>query len=220
MKPPIVLLAAAAVAACGVAAASETASTLRGGFGSGGVTDRTDLRILVAQVSAEHGLDPDLVDALVRVESGYDPRAVSHRGAMGLMQLMPATVKRLNVGNPFDPEQNVRGGVREFSRLIRRYNGNLPLALAAYNAGENAVERFGGVPPYSETRDYVARIMHLYTGQPYVPGFARRAAPVRLLRDPGSGQPVITNSGLGSGPGLATSLAPSAAGLLGGGFGS
>ena len=220
MRPGIALLTAGVLGVCGLVVAADTTSPLRGGFGSG-VMDRTSLRMLVAQVSEEHGVDPDLVDALVRVESGYNPRAVSRKGAMGLMQLMPATAQRLNVRNPFDPEQNVRGGVREFSRLIRRFHGNVPLALAAYNAGENAVAQHRGIPPFRETRNYVARIMTLYTGRPYVPGRTRRAPQVRLLRDPSSGQPVITNRGLASGE---TAVPPAAArvsgGLLDGGFGS
>ena len=126
--------------------------------------DRTDLRELVHSVSREHGVDPKLVDALVRVESSYDPNAVSHRGAMGLMQLMPETALRLEVDDPFDPEKNVRAGVKELSRLVDRYSGNLQFALAAYNAGEGAVAQYRGVPPYAETRDYVSRILTLYTG--------------------------------------------------------
>jgi soluble lytic murein transglycosylase-like protein len=166
----------------------------------------SDLRRLVKEISLEHGLDPKLVDSLVRVESAYNPKAVSHRGAMGLMQLMPQTAKRLRVANPFDPESNIRGGVREFARLIERYSGNLQLALAAYNAGENAVARYRGIPPYSETRNYVSKIMTLYTGRPYrVPGI-RRSIPVRMTQDD-RGVLVITNvsassrpPSLGSGP--------------------
>ena len=113
--------------------------------------DRSDIRQLVQSISREHGVDPRLVDAMVRVESDYDPNAVSHRGAMGLMQLMPETAARLAVDNPFDPEMNIRGGVREFSRLVKQYSGNLQFALAAYNAGEGAVAKYRGVPPYTET---------------------------------------------------------------------
>jgi hypothetical protein len=173
----------------------------------------------VTQVSLEHGLDPLLVDALVQVESGYDPSAVSRKGAMGLMQLMPQTARRLNVSNPFDPEQNVRAGVREFQRLIDRYSGDLVLALAAYNAGEGAVARFGGVPPYDETRRYVVRILSMYNGRPYQLPVRRRRPSVRMHRDPQTGQTVISNIPAGSGPAVVSS--PSApGGALGGGFGS
>ena len=158
----------------------------------GGSADRGELRKLVHAVSSEHGVDPRLIDALVVIESGYDPSAVSRKGAMGLMQLMPETAKRLNVDDPFNPAENVRGGVREFSRLVRRYSGNLQLALAAYNAGEGAVSRYRGVPPYPETRSYVAKILSLYTGRPYRLAGSYRAAPVRMLRNR-KGATIITN---------------------------
>lgn len=155
-------------------------------------TDRGELRELVHRVSSEHGLDPKLIDALVVVESGYDPKAVSRKGAMGLMQLMPETAKRLDVDDPFNPAENIRGGVREFSRLVRRYSGNLQLALAAYNAGEGAVARYRGVPPYAETRSYISKILSIYTGRPYRLAGSYRAAPVRMVRNP-RGTTVITN---------------------------
>jgi soluble lytic murein transglycosylase-like protein len=180
-------------------------------------TDRTDLRRMVSRVSEESGLDPRLVDALVRVESDYDPRAVSRKGAMGLMQLMPETARRLEVEDPFDPEENVRGGTRELSRLVDRYAGNLQLALAAYNAGEGAVAQHSGIPPYAETRNYVARILSLYTGRPYNLGSAYRTAPVRLLRGP-EGVAVITNLA-GDGRLSAAAGPPLAGGPLRGGFG-
>jgi len=176
----------------------------------------SSLRALVERVSREHGLDPRLVLALVRVESGFNPRAISPRGALGLMQIMPATARRLRLEHPFDPEENVRAGVRELGRLIERYVGDLPRALAAYNAGEGAVDRYGGVPPYRETRGYVSRIMTLYTGRPYhLPGAGRR--PVRLVRDRATGEAVITNLGAAAQGGAA---APAArGGILSGGFG-
>jgi soluble lytic murein transglycosylase-like protein len=156
--------------------------------------DHGDLRTLVHNISREHGVDPKLVDALVRVESSYDPNAVSHRGAMGLMQLMPETARRLDIDDPFDPEKNVRGGVKEISRLVDQYSGNLQLALAAYNAGEGAVARYRGVPPYAETRDYVSRILTLYTGKPYrMGGVIRPARPVKMVRSR-DGVTVITNT--------------------------
>jgi soluble lytic murein transglycosylase-like protein len=155
--------------------------------------DRSDIRELVQSISREHGVDPRLVDAMVRVESAYDPNAVSHRGAMGLMQLMPETAERLGVDDPFDPEMNIRGGVREFSRLVQQYSGNLQFALAAYNAGEGAVAKYRGVPPYSETRNYVSRILTLYTGRPYrLAGTYRPAVPVQIVRDKNGGM-LITN---------------------------
>ncbi len=172
---------------------------------------------MVRRISREHGIDPRLADALVRVESAYDPYAVSRKGAQGLMQLMPDTAERLDVSNPFDPEQNVRGGMREFARLIDRYSGNFALALAAYNAGEGAVEQYRGVPPYRETRSYVTRIMTLYTGKPYrLPEF--RIVPVRMERD-ASGGVVITNQPKSGVKGVAVSTSNSG-GALRGGFGS
>lgn len=160
--------------------------------GPGTTVSNAELRRLVQQVSLEHGVDPKLVDALVHVESAYNPRAVSRRGAMGLMQLMPDTVVRLEVNDPFDPEENVRGGVREFSRLVDRYSGNLQLALAAYNAGEGAVAKYRGVPPYPETRSYVSKILSIYTGRPYRLAGSYSAVAVRMLRE-NDGTMVITN---------------------------
>jgi soluble lytic murein transglycosylase-like protein len=177
-----------------------------------------ELEAMVRRISGEHGIDPRLVDAVVRVESAYDPNAVSRRGALGLMQLMPDTAERLEVSDPFDPEQNVRGGIKEVSRLIRRYSGNLALALAAYNAGEGAVERHRGIPPYTETRNYVSRIMTLYTGRAYrVPNY--RVSPVRMTRDP-QGRVVITNQARNPARSkIAIRNAPQG-GVLQGGFGS
>ena len=183
-------------------------------------SSRSELRSLIQQVSLEQGIDPALIDAVVRVESGYNPRAVSPKGAMGLMQLMPATARRLRVDDPFDPEQNVRGGVREFSRLVDRYSGNLGLALAAYNAGEGAVTKYSGIPPYRETRSYVARIMQLYTGRAYSIGTRLRTrVPVRLVRDDGSGQVLITNTAGSASTAGGITLSQTKKGKLGGGFG-
>ena len=180
--------------------------------------DRSDLHQLVQTISREHGVDPKLVDALVRVESAYDPNAVSRRGAMGLMQLMPATAQRLGVDDPFDPEKNVRGGVREFSRLLDQYSGNLQFALAAYNAGEGAVARYRGVPPYTETRNYVSRILSIYTGKPYrMGGSYRRDIPVKMVRDR-DGTMVITNVTAAATESVRTPALDS--GPLQGGFGS
>ncbi len=184
-------------------------------------SSRAGVRDLVRQVSVEHGLDPKLVDALVRVESGYDPSAVSRKGAMGLMQLMPATASRLGVADPFDPEQNIRGGVREFARLVTAYRGNLQLALAAYNAGEGAVSRYRGVPPYKETRNYVSRILTIYTGKPYRLAGSYRAVRVRMTTDPSTGRTVITNQPAAKATGgLDLTRSTSGSGPLKGGFGN
>jgi hypothetical protein len=117
---------------------------------------------LVEQAARRHGLDPALVLAVVSVESGFRSDAVSPKGAQGLMQLMPRTAASLGVDDALDPEQNVDAGVRHLEALIRLYGGNLTRALAAYNAGQGAVARHGGVPPYRETRAYVRRVLERY----------------------------------------------------------
>jgi soluble lytic murein transglycosylase-like protein len=113
------------------------------------------------------GVDPVLVKAVIQVESGYDPWVVSSKGARGLMQLMPDTAKRFKVSEIHDPEQNVRGGVQYLATLLRLFEGDLKRALAGYNAGENAVLRHGGVPPYQETELYVRKVFSVYYGRPY-----------------------------------------------------
>lgn len=118
------------------------------------------LETLARDIARRHQVDEELVAAVVRAESGFDPKAVSRVGAMGLMQLMPGTAAELNVSDPFDPEQNLDGGVRYLKGMMKRFDGRVDLALAAYNAGPTAVERYGGIPPYRETRAYVARIMN------------------------------------------------------------
>jgi len=119
-----------------------------------------DLHEMLARASKEHNLDVDLLASVVKAESDGDPRAVSHAGAQGLMQLMPETAADLGVQDSFQPEQNVRGGSSYLDALLTRYHDNLALALAAYNAGPEAVDKYRGIPPYHETRAYVARVIH------------------------------------------------------------
>lgn len=122
----------------------------------------SDVTALVANTARAYHVDPEFVMAVIRQESGFNSRARSRKNAMGLMQLIPATARRFGVKNAFDPADNVRGGVAYLNFLLRRFGGNVALVLAGYNAGENAVERFGGVPPYEETQAYVAAIMASY----------------------------------------------------------
>ena len=124
-----------------------------------------DLRELASAAARRHGLDPDLVMAVVSVESGFRPQAVSPKGAQGLMQLMPRTASSLGVANALDPAQNLDGGTRHLGQLLTLYGGDVTRALAAYNAGEGAVDRHGGVPPYRETRAYVKKVLERYRGQ-------------------------------------------------------
>jgi hypothetical protein len=121
-----------------------------------------DLRTLAVATARRHGLDPELVLAVVSVESAFRPRAVSPRGAQGLMQLMPRTAESLGVEDAFDPEQNLDGGTRHLGFLLSLYEGDVERALAAYNAGEGAVARHGGIPPFRETREYVRKVLEKY----------------------------------------------------------
>jgi hypothetical protein len=124
-----------------------------------------ELEPMIARHSGAQNLDPKLVKALIQVESGYNLRALSNKGAMGLMQLMPATASLLDVRNPYDADDNLRGGTRYLRQMLDRFAGRVELALSAYNAGPGAVERHGGIPPYAETRAYVRRILTLYRGE-------------------------------------------------------
>lgn len=117
---------------------------------------------LIERVARVEGLDSDLIRAVVETESNYDPRAVSNKGAVGLMQLMPETARGMGVTDPFHPAENLGAGARHLRRLIDKYEGQLALALSAYNAGEKAVDRYRGIPPYPETRDYVAKVLKAY----------------------------------------------------------
>lgn len=128
---------------------------------------------VIDRVATRYGVHPDLIDSVIRIESAFNPRAVSRKGARGLMQLMPETASLLGVRDAFDPLQNIDGGVRHLRGLLHRYRGKLGLALAAYNAGDRAVDRYRGVPPYRETQRYVKQVLWLYQDR----------APQRHLRD-------------------------------------
>jgi soluble lytic murein transglycosylase-like protein len=117
---------------------------------------------LVHQVAVQQGVDHRLVESLVEMESSFDPNALSHKGAMGLMQLMPAVARHYGASNPFDPWQNVEAGVRHLRELLDHFGADLERAVAAYNAGAGAVERYGGVPPYRETQGYVRKVLIRY----------------------------------------------------------
>jgi soluble lytic murein transglycosylase-like protein len=133
--------------------------------------------------AARHNVDPNLVRAVVKVESNFNSNAVSRKGAMGLMQLMPSTARSLNVKNPFDPQQNVDAGVRHLKQLLENYGGDVNLTLAAYNAGSGAVARSSGVPHFAETQNYVRRITTLYYGGSVLAPSGTSREPVRVQRD-------------------------------------
>jgi soluble lytic murein transglycosylase-like protein len=135
----------------------------------------SSLDAVVAEAAARHGVPPNLVMAVIAAESQFDPLAVSRRGALGLMQLMPATARILRVSDPFDPRENIEAGVRHLRAMLDLFDDNLPLALAAYNAGATTVIRHRGVPPYRETRQYVSRILRrLDSGRATSPAEGRR----------------------------------------------
>jgi hypothetical protein len=146
------------------AAASESDIALPIGAG-GGLIERTAYDPIIESASDKHGVDARLVKAVIQVESSYHARARSPKGAMGLMQLMPAIARQYQARNPYDPASNIEAGTRYLSKLLREFE--LPLALAAYNAGEAAVRRFGGIPPYAETKAYVRKILSLVEGVSY-----------------------------------------------------
>ena len=116
----------------------------------------------ISDASEQTGVDVPLLKAMIKAESDFNPRAVSRKGAMGLMQIMPENFKMLHLENPFDPLQNIRAGARYFQQLYKRFNGKLALSLAAYNAGPTAVDRYKSIPPYQETEEYVRRVLRYY----------------------------------------------------------
>lgn len=124
---------------------------------------------IVNEKANQYDIDPSLVHAVIKTESNGNPHAVSRKGAMGLMQLMPTTARDLEVRNPFDPEDNIDGGVRYLKYLLEKFKGDLTLALAAYNAGPKRVEQTGTVPQISETKSYIKKVLSLYNGKTYLP---------------------------------------------------
>jgi hypothetical protein len=136
---------------------------------------------LINAIAQENGVDPALIRAIIRAESNFDHQAISRKGAQGLMQLMPQTAWRYAVGNAFDPAENIRGGVRYLRSLQDLFPGQLHLTVAAYNAGERAVLRYNGIPPFAETREYVTRVFQFY-GQPYAPVAALASRPAQPQR--------------------------------------
>ena len=158
---------------------SEQNSPLGRGFTQKEIDDA------INKAAERHAVDPNLVRALVKVESNFNPNAVSRKGAMGLMQLMPQTARQMKLTNPFNPEENIDAGVRHLKALLDSYGGDVRLSLAAYNAGAGAVARSAGIPHYAETRNYVKRITQIYGGSLgnnyFFTGASRE--PVRVQRD-------------------------------------
>ncbi len=126
-----------------------------------GVADRYD--DLITEASKKHGVSFSLLKALIKIESDFNPRAISSAGAIGLMQIMPENIRALNIKDPFDPLENIMGGARYLKQLITRFDGKLPMALAAYNAGPNVVDRYKRIPPFKETENFVEKVMKYYS---------------------------------------------------------
>ena len=167
------------------------------------IVEIVEIEAHIREVAVRYDIQPILVAAIVEAESEFNPRAVSRRGARGLMQLMPGTASSLKVSDTLDPYENIEGGVRHLRRLMDRYRGNLPLVLAAYNAGEQAVMVYGGVPPYRETRQYVNRILRRIGRPDLVPQPRTSGAHAAVI--PVATHPIDPNFALLSPPSLAPS---------------
>lgn len=140
-------------------------SLKKGNAGDAALMNRMYISSLVVEASKSHRVEPELIYAVIMTESNFNMNAKSRVGALGLMQLMPRTAKALGVMNPLDPRQNIQGGTKYLSSLIRKYDGQLSLALAAYNAGPGAVAKHRGIPPYAETKNYVRKVLKIYNTQ-------------------------------------------------------
>jgi len=151
------------------------------------VLPNTQYDKLIQDISMKHGVDSSLIHSIIRAESNYNPSAISQKGAVGLMQLMPETAKQYGVRNIFDPKENVEGGVKYIKDLIRLYNAKTDLVLAAYNAGQEAVKKYSGIPPYDETRNYIERVKSSYD-KPFI---KHRTKIYKFLDE--SGRVVFTN---------------------------
>lgn len=127
--------------------------------------NHASFRRIISSKSMKYKIEPSLVSALIKVESNWDHKAVSQRGAKGLMQLMPSTAKDMNVNNPFNPEENIEGGMRYLRYLLDKFDGDIALALAAYNAGPGKIQKYKGMPPIIETKQYVERILSIYNNK-------------------------------------------------------
>jgi soluble lytic murein transglycosylase-like protein len=167
----------ATIGAARSAAAEVSKSEQVSSFVRGKPFTPQEIDAAIDKAASRHNVDPSLVRAVIKVESNFNPNAVSRKGAMGLMQLMPQTARQLNVVNPFDPQQNVDAGVRHLKRLMESYGGDVRLSLAAYNAGAGAVSRSAGIPRFGETRKYVKRITALYYSGT-APGYRILSGPV------------------------------------------
>lgn len=152
---------------------------------------RSPYDAIIERHADQFNVNPTLVRAVIQVESDFNPRCVSRKGAQGLMQLIPETARRYGVRNSFDPEDNIRGGVRYLADLLAMFNDDLPQVLAAYNAGENAVIRHSGIPPYSETRTYVTRALTVFYGHPYGQAESFAGDPKRRKLNGGFGSQIL-----------------------------
>jgi soluble lytic murein transglycosylase-like protein len=156
-------------------------------------TSNIDFQDIVHQTASNYDIDPTLIKAVIQTESNWNDRAISKKGAIGLMQLMPGTAVDMDVLNPFDPEENIEGGTKYLRYLLERFNGDLTLALAAYNAGPSTVERYGYVPPITETKQYVKKVLSLYNGKTPYSNNKKGTEPIyKIVLDDGS--VLFTNS--------------------------